>query len=312
MSAENTEVRPPCSTTSAVRGEAAGATASRIEHWLLVEYAGYWPYDPLDAVVFSGRLRTHLADQLAELRNSRLFLVRRPSHRRDGRVRVIYGRTPERGAWFRELELDAHSDLLELDLVAALSDDTTGPAEPLGHPLVLVCTHGKRDACCARLGRELCTQLHRRAEAGWVWQSSHVGGDRFAGNAVCLPEGLYYGRLEGDAVEAMLSEYEAGRISLREYRGRSCYPFPVQAAELRVRQETGLTGFHDLRLLSRRRLGDERWSVELAAELAGDVYRVEVALELGEEAYLTCRAEEPRRPRSYVARSCERVESAPK
>ena len=29
-----------------------------------------------------------------------------------------------------------------------------------------------------------------------MWQSSHIGGDRFAGNVVFLPEGLYYGRVE--------------------------------------------------------------------------------------------------------------------
>jgi hypothetical protein len=307
VTVEEPATRPACSTVSAAAGESLAATASRIEHWLLVEYAGYWPYDPLDAVVFAGRLRTHLAEQLAELRNSRLFLVRRPSFRQHGRVRVVYGRTPERGARFSMVELGAHAELLQLDLVAALGDGAEGPGEPLAHPLVLVCTHGKRDACCARLGRGLCTQLHRRAEEDWIWQSSHVGGDRFAGNAVFLPEGLYYGRLDEDTAGRVLSEYEAGRVSLRGYRGRSCYPFPVQAAERRVRQETGLTGFHDLRLASRRRLADDRWSIDFAAEVAGDTYRVEVALELGEAVYLTCKAEEPRQPRRWVARSCERL-----
>ena len=29
----------------------------------------------------------------------------------------------------------------------------------------------------------------------WVWQCTHVGGDRFAGNLVCFPEGLFFGRV---------------------------------------------------------------------------------------------------------------------
>jgi hypothetical protein len=303
--------RPACSAVSLAAGEPLVATASRIEHWLLVEYAGYWPYDPLDAVVFAGGLRAHLAEQLAELPGSRLFLVRRPSFRRDGRVRVVYGRTSERGARFSLLELESHAELADLDVVAALSGDGPGPGEPLPHPLLLVCTHGKRDPCCARLGRELCSQLHRLADSDWVWQSSHVGGDRFAGNVVCLPEGLYFGRLDGGAVAEMLSEYEAGRIALESYRGRSCYGFPVQAAERRVREETGLTGFHDLAFAGRERLHDGRWAVDFAAELAGDRYRVEVALELGEPDYLTCKATEPRRARRWVARSSERPGPAP-
>ena len=67
--------------------------------------------------------------------------------------------------------------------------DGEGPGEPLGHPLLLVCTHGIRDRCCARYGQELCRNLHGLAPDGWVWQASHVGGDRFAGNLVVLPEG---------------------------------------------------------------------------------------------------------------------------
>jgi hypothetical protein len=300
-------VRPPCSTTSLAAGEPLAATASRIEHWLLLEYPGYWPHDPLDAAPFVGRLRGHLESQLAALRNPRLCLVRRPTFRRDGRVRVLYGRTPERGAWFRTLELDAHIDLLELDLAAALRGEAPAPGDPLEHPLLLVCTHGKRDACCARLGRELCSELHRLADGAWVWQSSHVGGDRFAGNVVCLPEGLYFGRLDGPGAEAMLAEYRAGRIALEGYRGRSCHPFAAQAAERRVREEAGLTGLHDLRVVSSRREGEGRWSVDVLAEVAGDAYRVEVELELGPEAYLTCKAEVPRRARHWIARSCARV-----
>jgi DNA-binding CsgD family transcriptional regulator len=42
--------------TLAARNEPLAATASRIEHWLLVEYPGYWPYDPLAASIFAGRL----------------------------------------------------------------------------------------------------------------------------------------------------------------------------------------------------------------------------------------------------------------
>jgi hypothetical protein len=299
--------RLPCSVASAGAQESLTATASRIEHWLLVEYAGYWPHDPLDAAVFVGSVREHLRSQLAALRDSRLVLVRAPSFRREGGVRLVYGATRERGTRFHSLVLDSHGDLLSLDVAAALRGDTTSPGEPLTHPLMLVCTHGKRDACCARFGRELCSELHRNADPEWVWQASHVGGDRFAGNVVCLPEGLYFGRLDAEGAAEMHGDYRAGRIALAGYRGRSCYPFPVQAAERRVREESGLLGFHDLRLESRERVGDGRWTVDFAAEVAGVTYRVEVELELGPEAFLTCKSETPRRPRLYVARSCERL-----
>jgi hypothetical protein len=292
--------RPLCSEASRARGEGVGATASRIEHWLLIEYGGYWPYEPLDAAVFAGSLREHLAAQLAGLPRSRLLLVKRSGRASRDRTRVFYGRTPERGRSFHGLELEGHPDLLGIDFRAAFADGSLG--EPLDHPLLLVCTHGIRDRCCARYGQALCRGLLGAADPEWVWQASHVGGDRFAGNLVCLPEGLYFGHLGRRDVRALLAAYLAGRIDLEHYRGRSCYPFPVQAAELEVRRESGLTAFHDLRLLRVEHPGRDCWQVRLLAEVSGREYEVDVRAELAdEETYLTCRAAEPKRARRFVA-----------
>jgi hypothetical protein len=294
--------RPMCAEVSAAGGEPIAATASRVEHWLLVEHTGLWPYEPLDASVFLGGVRDHLADQLARLGRSRLLLIKQPGRLRGKGVRVVYGRTPERGQRFFTLDLERHGELLDLDFVTALRDGRS-LGEPLDHPLLLVCTHGKRDRCCARYGQPLCTALHGQANPGWVWQASHVGGDRFAGNLVCMPEGLYFGRVGREQAGAVLRSYIAGRIELDHYRGRSCYAFPVQAAESHVRRATGLVGFHDLRLLGRHQTAADSWTVQLRAEVAGDVYEVAVGVEPGEEAYLTCRAGARRRARSFVARS---------
>ena len=297
--------RPLCAEVAAALGEPVGATASRIEHWLLVEYSGHWPYDPLDAEPFRGAVREHLAAQLAALQHSRLLLVKRARATRRERTQVIYGVTRERGRRFFSLELEDYEQLLEVDLARALSDRTGVRVE---HPLLLVCTHGVRDRCCARYGQALCRALHTRAPAAWVWQSSHVGGDRFAGNVVFLPEGLYFGRVRPAEASSVYGDYLGGRIALDHYRGASCHSFPVQAAELHVRRLTGLTGFYDLRVLSHRRHGRDRWLVELLAEVAGDVHAVEVvAAPSPDERYLTCRATTPRRARRFVAETAVTV-----
>jgi hypothetical protein len=295
--------RPLCADASRASGEALEATASRIEHWLLVEHAGYWPYDPLDATVFTGAVRDHLAAQLARLPHSRLLLTKRPGRFAGERVRVVYGSTPERGRRFYTVELERHRDVAELDFAAALLGERAAFGQPLEHPLLLVCTHGKRDRCCARYGQPLCQALHDAAHSSWVWQCSHVGGDRFAANLVCLPEGLYFGRVRRAQADALLRAYVGGRIDLEHYRGRSCYTFAVQAAELHVRQAAGLVGFHDLRLVRMRRMRPDTWAVRLVAELAGVVHDVELAAELGEPAYLTCRAETARRAPRWIVRS---------
>ena len=78
-----------------------------------------------------------------------------------------------------------------------------------GAPLFVVCTHGKHDPCCARYGRPLFEALSEQVGAESAWQCTHVGGDRFAANAVCLPHGVYYGRVERDDVEAAAQRVEA-------------------------------------------------------------------------------------------------------
>lgn len=278
-----------------------GGTASRVDHWLLIEHSGYWPYDPLEAGALAGRVREHLERQLARLGRARLLLIKRPGRFRPGRARVVYGASPERHRRFFSLEVGEYADLLQLDFAGALKNGNP-VGEALSHPLLIVCTHGKRDRCCARYGQELCEALHDRADPTWVWQSSHVGGDRFAGNLVCLPEGLYFGRVGPARVESVLDSYLAGRIDLDHYRGRSCYPFPVQAAELAVRHATGLSGFYDLRLVGRRRVRDA-WIVRFETEVAGELHEIEVGASWGDEEYLTCRADQPKRPRQFVARS---------
>jgi hypothetical protein len=176
-------------------------------------------------------------------------------------------------------------DLLELDFEA--------PGEPVSHPLLLVCTHGKHDRCCARLGRPLYEALAEQADDEWVWQSSHVGGDRFAGNLVCLPEGLYFGRVRPGHAWRLLDEYLAGRIDLEHYRGRACYPFAVQAGELAVRHAYGLRGVDDLTLHSER---------PLRFDARGRLVDVEVTPQTAPLMYLTCDAQMLRHPRRFAAR----------
>ncbi len=68
-----------------------------------------------------------------------------------------------------------------------------------------------------------------------MWESTHVGGDRFAATMVCLPSGIYYGRVTAEAAEHIVAEHDHGRVVLEHYRGR-CTDVPVlQFAEHTVR-----------------------------------------------------------------------------
>jgi hypothetical protein len=284
--------RPFCADISAETGEPLSATASRIDHWVLVEYRGLWGRDVLGGSLLSDRVKASLREQLEALPRSRLLFIRRPERRAHERRAVYLARSTEERPSLAGLEVEDAEELAGLDLAAA--------AEPVDHPLLVVCTHGKRDRCCARYGRPLYDRLREEADEDWVWQSTHVGGDRFAGNLVSLPHGIYFGRVGAEDVWPLLDELLAGRIYLSRYRGRSCYPFAVQAAELAVREARGVADVDGVRLVSSLRSGAFSWSVRLAVTATGEVHEVEVEREAGELTYLTCDAAALKHPRRHV------------
>ena len=210
---------------------------------------------------------------------------------RDGLLAFVARTTGDRGE-LRRLELDRHDDLIGLDLEAV--------GAPVEHPLFLVCTHGKHDRCCAKYGRPLYDAVREQVEEGWAWQSTHVGGDRFAGNLVALPGGVYYGRVEPSDAWSVIEASLGGRVHLPCYRGRSCHGFAAQAAELGVREETGLLGISAVHVRSIERVGDG-WRAEV--EAGGTVYDVDVRREEGEPTHLTCSTSTLKRPSRYVAGS---------
>jgi hypothetical protein len=292
--------RPLCASVSAESGEPLAATASRIDHWILVEYRHLWSRDLLAGSGLADEVKAHLRRQLDALPNARLLFIRRPERRSSDSFAVYVARSTERDRAAFALEVGSYEDLLELDAAAALRGETE--ARRLEHPLLVACTHGKRDRCCAKFGRPLYDELREEADPEWVWQSTHVGGDRFAGNLVCLPEGLYFGRVGRPDVWGLLDEYFAGRIDLAHYRGRSCYSFAVQAAERRVREEAGLTGIDDVQLLQVVREGEDSWTIRVAADPGERHYELDVLRERAEHAtYLTCSAPRPSRPVRYRA-----------
>jgi len=291
--------RALCADLSRERAEPLEATASRVDHWVLVEYRHLWGRDPVAGSGLPDEVKRHLREQVRALPSSRLLFVRRPDRRDVPAFSVFFGRSTEAERRFFQVEVDSYLELVGLDLAAALGGgDPVGA--PLEHPLLVVCTHGKRDRCCAKYGRPLYDELVAEADPEWVWQSTHVGGDRFAGNLVCLPEGLFFGRVGRPDVWGLLDEYLAGRIELEHYRGRSCYGFAVQAAERRVREVAGLTGIDDLGLEAFERTGEGAWTIRFRVPSLGALYELDVLREPAEDAvYLTCSAPAPERPQRH-------------
>jgi hypothetical protein len=297
-----------CAAVSSANAEPLAATASRIDSWIVLEYRGLWDRDVLGGSLLSDELKDHLRDQLKLLGPSRLLFVKKPERRAHARRQAWFGTSTPGAERFFHLEVDHLNDLRDFDFAGSLAGEGV-PGVPLEHPLLVVCTHGKRDRCCAMNGRPLYDALRRELEPEWVWQSTHVGGDRFAGNVVVLPQALYYGRMEKDDVLGLLEAHAAGRVDLDHYRGRAAYTFQVQAAEHAIREEEGLDGIDDLAFVLCAREAENAWRVRFrgpdGAQREVDV----VAEEAGDPVYLTCGAARPSRPRHFRATGIRRVDA---
>lgn len=122
-------------------------------------------------------------------------------------------------------------------------------------PVFLVCTHAKRNACCARIGLPLARQL-AEILPDRVWETSHVGGDRYAANLVCLPHGIFYGSMSQAAAIAAVNAYRSGEVILDRFRGRAGIPEPLQAVEHFARAHTGECAVGGVAVESSRSDGD--------------------------------------------------------
>ncbi len=102
-----------------------------------------------------------------------------------------------------------------------------------------------------------------------------------------LPHGLYYGRLAPEHAAGFAAAHLEGRLDLDHLRGRSSYPFSVQAAEVHLRRLLGIDRAAPFDLVEHERRGTE---TAATFEVDGELWEVRVHTELGGRRQLTCRA----------------------
>jgi hypothetical protein len=232
-----------CSAVSLAKGEPRYATASTVRRWILIEEPGPWGRDAVRDSRLPGGAGPVLK-ALAKALGARALLIRRHGRSDPARRTCLVACTTERIHRVERLTFGTAADLLDLDWSPLVRDEPVG-GDPVTRPVYLVCTNGRHDVCCAEKGRRLAAAL-APSLGDDLWECSHYGGDRFAGNLVCLPHGLYYGQVEPERGPGVAAAYAAGRIDLDHYRGRSAHPFVVQAADYFVREREGLLGLDDL------------------------------------------------------------------
>jgi hypothetical protein len=216
-----------CAVVASAADEPQAGTAPTARRWACLEHRGAWPRDVAhhrdpDVVAFAVR---------ANAAGFRVQLIRRPGRQPDlGRTRVYLADTTPRAAHTTVLTVEGPAELASLPLPGA---GEPLPGQVVADPLLLVCTHGRRDRCCALDGRALTKALVDAGEPH-VWESSHLGGHRFAPTALVLPTGYLYGRL--DAETTWSPQGQVAELAVRAATGlRDADALTVQGTTVRDR-----------------------------------------------------------------------------
>lgn len=266
-------------------------TASTVRSWLLLEHPGPWGRDAFVDTRLPERFGRELLVR-CRAADVRPLLIRRPGGGEGSACFAI--RSGPGLPWIERTDLVRIEDAVALDLDALGRGERLG-LEPVGGALFLVCTHGRHDPCCAERGRPLGQTLSR-AFPDETWETTHVGGDRFAGNLVAFPHGIYFGRVGAEEGVRIARGYVEGKLDIEHVRGRSCFPMAVQAAEHALRSARRLDRLDDVALERTTRTGRE-----LTATFRTPTGRIGVRIRI-EEAVptrLTCHSEAERSAPGY-------------
>jgi hypothetical protein len=248
---------PPAAERCAVRADERGdemlGTAFPAARLLLVEQPFPWGPDGLRTSRFDAETALAVVNR-ARVEGIRVQAIRRPGRAPDlahRRWMLVDVRDATRSLRCGEFADDA--ELLELPL-----DGSRGNRDP--EPLFLVCTHGRHDPCCGSRGRPLIAAL-AAARPDRVWQSSHLGGCRFAPTVLVLPSGLMYGRVPTSEATEVVQAAENGEVLHHLLRGRIGMPPAAQAAMAHVLDHLGLRRLDGFSLVSSTTVDAETVSV---------------------------------------------------
>lgn len=141
--------------------------------------------------------------------------------------------------WLMSAELTNVEQVLDLEPAAIVEGIKPDWLEERINPVTLICTNGKRDICCALEGRKLINEFEARGEV--AWESTHLGGHRFAPMRLTLPDGRLYGGVGGT-----------------NYRGATGLSRIQQAAECKMR---ALHGYDDFNCAEPEQIAPDQWSI---------------------------------------------------
>lgn len=232
-----------CAAESSAAAEPLAGTAPGERAFLCVEQAPPWGYDAVRESGLDRNVAEHLLDRALEA-GVRVMLVRSSARSGLRGTRVFTAWTGP-APFLTEHEIHSPEELRDLDLRDLGRGVRPAAGAERARPLFLVCTNGRRDACCARYGRPAASALGELLPDD-TWECTHLGGHRFAATMLALPSGLCFGRLDPGTIVETARALLRGEVAPELLRGRAGVHPALQVAEATVRRERGLRAVDDV------------------------------------------------------------------
>lgn len=219
-----------CAEVSAALNEPMIGSAPQVGLWILLEVRDVWEPKNLETNSLPDVAQAWLDDALAKGEADGLMpRVQFIRHRRrpSDPLTVMICRDGE----LRSNEINDYNELVKIDPL----DPQMSQIEEIRY---FVCTHARRDVCCSREGLPTWQRLDSLSN-GRAWQTTHLGGHRFAPNVLTLPTARSYGRVRVNEVDEFFAVIESGGVPTRFLRGNSTLPPDAQACEPTILSKDG-------------------------------------------------------------------------
>ncbi|MET3803441.1 hypothetical protein ABIB25_000425 [Nakamurella sp. UYEF19] len=221
---------PPvlCSQAARDSGDDPAGTAAQFGSFVLLDHRASWTANTAEDAV--AQLDPAVAEAIGTRNGLRAFAIRSVHSRR----------IAEAGRSFLGV-VGPNGFVAALDgavTTADLTDLDTHRTQARPQPVFAVCTNGRRDRCCAIVGRGVATGLHQEFGETIV-EISHLGGHRYAGTMLVLPWGYAYGFLDLAGARAVVTAAADGLVHPDGLRGRADLPPAAQTADVLLRRELG-------------------------------------------------------------------------
>lgn len=267
----------PCSKPLDFDSRLAGSVKP-YEWWFLLEYsdpeADDWPSHAVDEALKASQLADGLRHLMQLKPRGRILFIRQRS-RDTAQPKQFFMCNPQAQALYG-VALKSYDDLTQVTINDGMPKMTDQPMAEVTQPLYLVCTNGNRDCRCWDFGQPVYAAL-RDAVGTSVWETTHIGGHKYAATLYVYPQAICYGRLTVDDVQPLVSAQECGELLVEKYRGRSQVAQPIQAAEHYLLTTYHCSGIDDFVLAGTLRQGNE---IIVWAQLKGheaEVHQLRIA-----------------------------------